>query len=90
MGNAHNLKHARPAERGAAFSASNRPFDLNGETKRARQSQNRAIIAAEVGRFECAHPACSYRRRLDSPTTRRTRPMSASDDDAVLDGPITA
>ena len=33
------------------FSASSRLFDLNGETKRARQRQNRAIIAAEVRRF---------------------------------------
>ena len=33
------------------FSASSRLFDLNGETKRARQRQNRAIIAAEVRQF---------------------------------------
>ena len=35
----------------AAFSASRRLFDLNGETNRARQRQNSAIIVADVRRF---------------------------------------
>ena len=36
--------------RSAAFSASSRLFDLNGETNRARQRQNSAIIVADVRR----------------------------------------
>ena len=35
----------------AAFSASSRLFDLNGETNRARQRQNSAIIVADARRF---------------------------------------
>src|ERR1700756_753785 len=35
----------------AAFSASSRLFDLNGEASRVSKKQNRAIIAADVGRF---------------------------------------
>jgi hypothetical protein len=35
----------------AAFSASSRLFDLNGETNRATQRRNSAIIVADVRRF---------------------------------------
>jgi hypothetical protein len=51
---------------GAAFSASSRLFDLNGEAKRARQRQNRAIIAAEVGRF--AHVIHGWSSRYTQPS----------------------
>jgi hypothetical protein len=37
--------------RSAAFSASSRLFDLNGETNRVRKKHNRAIIAGDVRRF---------------------------------------
>jgi hypothetical protein len=37
--------------RSAAFSASSRLFDLNGETDRVRKSQKSAIIAVDVRRF---------------------------------------
>src|SRR6266705_3890421 len=37
--------------RSAAFSASSRRFDLNGETNTVRNKHNRAIIAADVRRF---------------------------------------
>src|SRR6266566_1068408 len=37
--------------RSAAFSASSRRFDLNGETNRVRKKHNRAVIAGDVRRF---------------------------------------
>jgi hypothetical protein len=37
--------------RSAAFSASSRLFDLNGETNRVRKKHNRAVIAGDVRRF---------------------------------------
>ena len=37
--------------RSAAFSASSRLFDLNGEVSRVRRKQSSAIIADEFGRF---------------------------------------
>src|SRR3979411_1692548 len=40
-----------PTTNSAAFSASSRLFDLNGEANRARKRQNRATIAADVRRF---------------------------------------
>jgi hypothetical protein len=37
-----------PGGGNAAFSASSRPFDLNGEIKRFRKRQSSAIITADV------------------------------------------
>src|SRR6266404_9413844 len=39
------------SRRSAAFSASSRLFDLNGEANRVRKKQSSAIIAADVRRF---------------------------------------
>src|SRR5258708_39262694 len=60
----------------AAFSASSRLFDLNGETDRVRKRQKSAIIAVDVRRFGHAintdevfgtHRTCRRRRtRLNS------------------------
>ena len=47
------LKGEKP---GAAFSASSRLFDLNGEMDRVRKRQKSAIIAVDVRRFLGAAP----------------------------------
>src|SRR6516164_3750626 len=44
-------RNMRSRRRSAAFSASSRLFDLNGEASRVSKRQNRAIIAADVRRF---------------------------------------
>src|SRR5258705_13577771 len=48
----------------AAFSASSRLFDLNGETNRARQRQNSAIIVADaIGVKACPRAGCGKSAR---------------------------
>src|SRR6516164_9034204 len=44
-------RNMRSRRRSAAFSASSRLFDLNGEASRVSKRQTRAIIAADVRRF---------------------------------------
>ena len=60
--------------RSAAFSASSRLFDLNGETNRARQRQNRAIIAAEGRRFGTYQRSFRYTQLLQF-RAARLRPL---------------
>jgi hypothetical protein len=51
VGHAPSAAMRSAERRSAAFSASSRLFDLNGETKRVRKKQSSAIIAADVRRF---------------------------------------
>src|SRR5262249_5203212 len=61
--------------RSAAFSASSRLFDLNGETDRVRKSQKSAIIAVDVRRFGRAintDQVFGTHRIRDRPTSYRS------------------